>query len=157
MTDATDEAVASPKALLIARARNLRRNATDAEKCLWSLLRDRQMMGVKFRRQHRVGPYIADFAATLHTLIIELDGGQHTDANHATYDAARTEFLKSEGWHVLRFWNNEVLKNLEGVARIIADTLTSRAGSTLTPTLSLREGEGATAPVAAGEIEEVVS
>ncbi len=95
------------------RARGLRRHATDAERLLWSRLRGRQLMDRKFRRQVVVGPYIVDFMSIEDGLIIEADGGQH--AEHAWYDARRTAFLESRGYRVLRFWNNEVLGELDGV------------------------------------------
>ena len=102
------------------RARELRRNATPAERKLWAAL-CRKQLGVKFRRQHAIGPYIADFCCVKHKLIIEVDGSQHLD--QADYDAARTEFLASKGYRVLRFWNHEVMKNLDEVIRLIQDAL----------------------------------
>ncbi len=95
-----------------AKARELRVVLTDAERKLWALLRDRQLAGYKFRRQRPSGRYIADFACVSHRLIIEVDGGQHADSLR---DAARTEWFEQHGWRVLRFWNNEVLGNAEGV------------------------------------------
>jgi len=129
-----DEFVRGQKEWLNNRARELRKNATDAEQLLWSLLRDRQLLGVKFRRQHPEAGAILDFAATKYKLAIELDGGQHAQDDKIKKDLLRTQKLEAEGWKVLRFWNNDVLQNLEGVAMTIADTLT--------PTLSLNEGEG---------------
>src|SRR5690606_28510909 len=129
-----DDWVRGQKEWLKERARELRKNATNAEQLLWSLLRDRQLLGVKFRRQHPEEGVILDFAATKYQLAIELDGGQHAQENNAAKDAVRTKKLEAGGWKVLRFWNNDVLQNLEGVAMTIADTLT--------PTLSLTEGEG---------------
>ena len=101
-------------------ARRLRRNLTDAEIRLWFALRDRRLAGYKFRRQHPIDGFIADFACTKHKLIIEADGGQHGDS---TVDARRTELLEAKGWKVLRFWNNEILSNTEGVIQTILDTL----------------------------------
>lgn len=90
---------------------------TEAEKRLWSILRNRQLAGLKFRRQHPIGRYVADFACFEHRLIVEADGGQH---NESTADEKRTAALNMAGWKVLRFWNNDILENLEGVrARII--------------------------------------
>ena len=97
-------------------ARELRRDATDAEQRLWSALRDRRLRGYRFRRQHPIGDYIVDFACTKHRLIIEADRGQRADSEA---DRRRTAVLESEGWRVLRFWNNDVLANTEGVVETI--------------------------------------
>jgi primosomal protein N' (replication factor Y) len=94
------------------RAKELRRAATDAEKKLWSLLGNRSLDGHKFRRQHPIGPFIADFACVESLLIVEADGGQH---NESTGDERRTAWLNSQGWKVVRFWNNDILNNGEGV------------------------------------------
>jgi len=97
----------------IKKALQLRRNMTDAERKLWAALRDRRLGGIKFRRQHPLGPYVLDFFSEAHKLVIEVDGGQHTaDADR---DAKRTGWLNAHGCRVLRFWNNEVLANLPGV------------------------------------------
>jgi very-short-patch-repair endonuclease len=98
-------------------ARALRRNATDAERAIWRLLRDRRLEGTKFRRQVPIGPFVADFASVSHRLIVELDGGQHADSES---DARRDAFLVSEGWRVLRFWNNDVTQNRDGILESIA-------------------------------------
>jgi very-short-patch-repair endonuclease len=111
------------------RARKLRKNQTDAEAMLWSKLRDRQFLGLKFRRQRPVGRYFADFACVEIGLIIELDGGQHTSA--AAYDRARSDDLAQMGYQVLRFWDNEVLTQTEAVLQKIF-----RTAQTLTPALS---------------------
>jgi very-short-patch-repair endonuclease len=102
------------------RARLLRRAATDAERCLWLALRDRRLGGYRFRRQFPIGHFIVDFACTRHRLIVEADGGQHAD-NEA--DRRRTAWLESEGWHVLRFWNNDILANTSGVVETILKEL----------------------------------
>jgi very-short-patch-repair endonuclease len=94
-------------------ANRLRINQTDAEKLLWFALRNRQIDKLKFRRQVPLGPYIADFVCLENKLIVELDGGQHADA--VKYDEARTRWLEGDGFHVIRFWNNDVLSNREGV------------------------------------------
>jgi len=107
----------------IERARELRQEATDAERRLWSALRDRRLRGYRFRRQHPIGPFIVDFACTRHRLIVEADGGQHAD-NEA--DRRRTAWLESEGWRALRFWNNDVLANTEGVVETILRELSPR-------------------------------
>jgi very-short-patch-repair endonuclease len=94
------------------KARTLRKNSTEAEKRLWAALRSRRFNGYKFRRQRPIGCYIADFVCMEHKLIIEADGGQHADSAH---DSERDVWLKGEGWRILRFWNNDVLANMEGV------------------------------------------
>ena len=109
------------------RARELRRNATDAERILWSRVRDRQLDGRKFRRQYPIGPYVADFACPQERLVVELDGGAH--ASQSDYDAERTRFLEADGYRVLRFWNTDVLMNLAGALEAIRATW----GATLTP------------------------
>ena len=86
-------------------ARRLRANATEAERKLWSLLRRKRIAGLRFRRQHPVGPYIADFYCAAAKLIIELDGSQHCEPSNLAYDAARTKWLERHGYCVLRFNN----------------------------------------------------
>jgi very-short-patch-repair endonuclease len=98
-------------------ARHLRKNMTDAERRLWWELRHRQMAGCKFRRQAPVGPYIADFVCFEERLIIELDGGQH--AERSEEDATRTGWFVEQGFAVLRFWNHQVLEELDGVLEAI--------------------------------------
>ncbi len=102
------------------RARNLRQRSTDAERLLWRHLRDRQLAGLKFRRQHPLGNFIVDFVCVEHQLVIELDGGQH--ATQQQEDAHREAFLMGLGYRILRFWNNEVLGNTEGVLEAIVKT-----------------------------------
>ncbi|WP_116356080.1 DUF559 domain-containing protein [Cupriavidus taiwanensis] len=92
-------------------ARLLRANQTNAEQRLWYRLRDRRFMGLKFKRQHPVGPFIADFVCIEAMLVIEADGGQHGDAR----DGARDAWFRQQGFHVLRFWNSEVLAETEAV------------------------------------------
>jgi very-short-patch-repair endonuclease len=99
------------------RALELQQQSTDAEWKLWRHLRNRQIDGVKFRRQVPVGPYIADFLSLDALLVIELDGGQHS--TQADYDEKRTAWLQKHGFRVLRFWNNDVLTNTEGVLEAI--------------------------------------
>jgi very-short-patch-repair endonuclease len=99
---------------LTKRAREMRRQPTEAERRLWSRLRS-SGLGVRFVRQRPIGPYIADFACRAARLIVELDGGQHgTD-----YDQRRDSYLASKGWRVIRFWNPDVLSNTEGVLEMI--------------------------------------
>ena len=99
-------------------ARKLRGNSTDAERLLWSRIRSRQL-GAKFVRQFPIGPYIADFACRSARLVIELDGGQHREE----IDASRTATIEAYGYRVIRFWNNEVIENLEGVVAAIVQEL----------------------------------
>src|SRR5262245_807382 len=96
-----------------ARARKLRKNQTDTESRLWLQLRRRNLNGVKFRRQHPIGPFILDLCCVERKLVVELDGGQHVDRSAA--DEARTRKLERWGYRVLRFWDNEALSNLDGV------------------------------------------
>ena len=101
----------------VSTARRLRRDQTDAERTLWFRLRDRRLMGMKFRRQMPVASYVVDFCCEAARLIIELDGGQHNE--HPEKDARRTAVLEAQGYLVLRFWNNDVLRNTEGVLESI--------------------------------------
>jgi very-short-patch-repair endonuclease len=103
------------------RARSLRKNMTDAEGKLWRHLRRRQLDGCKFRRQVRIGPYIADFACLNPLIIVEVDGGRHAEAR--AYDARRDDYMRGQGFRVLRFRNNDVLGNIEGVWEAIAAEL----------------------------------
>lgn len=101
-------------------ARRLRRDMTDAEKRIWYALRDRRFAGWKFRRQETIGDrYVVDFICFKASLIVEIDGGQHSDE----VDAERTAFLVAEGYRVIRFWNNDVMSNLEGVASRLYEAL----------------------------------
>ena len=94
---------------------------TDSERFLWKYLRKRQIGGHKFRRQHIIGNYIVDFVCLKKKLVIELDGGQHK--NNIEYDTQRTKYLKLEGFKVIRFWNNQVLNEIEGVLETIYNLL----------------------------------
>jgi very-short-patch-repair endonuclease len=98
-------------------AKKLRYESTEAEKLVWRYLRARRLDGLKFRRQHPIGGYIADFVCLENRIIIEIDGGQH--ANEKNKDREREAWLKNQGFKVLRFWNNEVLENLEGILEVI--------------------------------------
>ena len=102
------------------RARKLRQSSTNAERRMWSALRDRRLARYKFRLQHPIGRYIVDFACTEHALVIEIDGSQHTDN---APDAGRTAWLESLGWKLVRFWNNDVLNNTNGVIEAILKIL----------------------------------
>ena len=98
---------------ILANAKSLRQNQTDAENMLWYHLRAHRFLDLKFKRQKPLGRYIADFICVEQKLVIELDGGQHAERHD--YDAARDAWLRSQGYTVLRFWNNEVMGELEGV------------------------------------------
>ena len=100
-------------------ARNLRKQSTDAERKLWWCLRAKQFSGLKFRRQQVIGNYIVDFVCFSKKIIIELDGSQHMKASNKLQDKIRDQWLKKQGFIVLRFWDNEVLQNIEGVREII--------------------------------------
>ena len=103
------------------RAPTLRRAMTEAERRLWQMLRSRQTQGCRFRRQLPIGRFIADFVCYEAKLIVEIDGGQHDPPTEE--EASRTRFLEGEGYRMLRFWNNEVLDNPEGVRAAIAENL----------------------------------
>ena len=118
----------------IDRARRLRREATPAEKKLWSVLRGGAIGGFKFRRQQRLGPFVADFACQSARLVIEIDGDSH--AHQIEYDARRTEFLMREGYRVLRFTNLDVMDNLEGVSRVIELALAGKPSPSHSPMAS---------------------
>ena len=102
-------------------AKVLRKNFPDTERLLWKYLRAKQMEGCKFRRQEPVGSYIVDFICQEKRIVIEVDGGQHSPENKR--DKERDKWLKGKGYKVLRFWNNEVLSNTEGVLEVIRDCL----------------------------------
>jgi len=115
------------------QARTLRRAPTDAERKLWFLLRALKPLGFHFRRQAPIGTYIADFVWHAGKLVIELDGSQHADAQ-AAYDAKRTEWLQSQGYRVLRFWNNDVLRSPRSVGEAILAAARSSAANPKNPT-----------------------
>ena len=113
---------ATPKIFNISQ--ELRHNQTPAEARLWQGLRAHQTAGIHFRRQHAIGNFIVDFCSPHEKLIIEVDGGQHLEQQ--AYDQLRTEFLQSKGYRILRFWNNDVLKNMDGVIQVIMETLLTK-------------------------------
>ena len=103
------------------RARSLRSQRTEAEHRLWQHLRDRRLAGFKFRRQHQIGPFFADFFCAQARLVVEVDGSQHAD--DAAYDLRRERYLAAAGVRVLRFWNHDVLARTEVVLAVIAVAL----------------------------------
>ena len=103
----------------VPRARRLRRDMTDAERKLWWHLRRLPIEHSYFRRQATIGPYFADFACHERRLIIEIDGAQHNEPENVVRDAQRSAYLRSHGYRILRFWNNDVLKNINGVMEAI--------------------------------------
>ncbi|HUW59959.1 MAG TPA: endonuclease domain-containing protein [Candidatus Bathyarchaeia archaeon] len=121
----------------------MRYDDMDAEKLLWRLLRNRQLGGAKFRRQHAVGPYILDFYCHEARLAIELDGGQHGESDQVRRDEERTRYLQEQGIHVLRFWNHQVRTNSSGVLQAVWDALFPASAVTLLPHPNpLPQGEG---------------
>ncbi len=106
------------KGKLIPIARTLRKNQTDAEKLLWRKLRDRQLEGMKFRRQRPIGKYIVDLVCIEKKIVVEADGSQHFQSEE---DKIRDGYLREQGYTVLRFWNNDILKNIDGVIQRIWD------------------------------------
>src|SRR5579872_4882043 len=135
------------KAKTTAASRRLRRDATMAEQRLWYRIRSRSTLGMKFVRQEPIGPYIVDFVCREYRLIIEVDGGQHAENER---DVVRDHWLHDHGYRVMRFWNNEVLENTEGVLETIADALRS------SPSPRLRgegRGEGLSPHTPTPEIE----
>ena len=117
--------------LKITRARELRKNQTEAELFLWSDLRAHRLGGYNFKRQHPIGPYIVDFVCLEGRLVVELHGGQHLEPGE--YDAARTTYLNSRGFSVIRFWNNQVLAETDGVKEAILLALSRDFGISPSP------------------------
>ncbi len=107
------------------KAKALRADVPDAEKLLWSHLRAGQMEGHKFRRQHPIGPYVADFACVKSKLVIEVDGFTHTSDGEVAHDKKRDAYMVSFGWHILRFWNEHIYRDIDTVLGEIIDTLSS--------------------------------
>lgn len=108
---------------LVKQARKLRRKQTPEEARLWSTLRDRRLLGYKFRRQFPIDKYIVDFCCLKKRLRIELDGGQHNEKLRTARDEVRDEYLKSQNFRILRIWNNELGQNTEGVLQKVLDLL----------------------------------
>ncbi len=106
-------------------AKQLRKQLTPAEECLWQALRNRKLKGLRFRRQHPVGRFIVDFYCPEYKLVIEVDGGIHTE--QMDYDAIRTEEMQAYGYHIIRFENQQVLENLDLVLEVIYQTTLTRS------------------------------
>lgn len=107
----------------ISLARGLRSRQTDAERRLWNALRIMHSDGLKFRRQHPIGPYIVDFVNLDRKLVVEIDGSQHNESEAQEADTRRTKWLEAEGYWVLRFWDSDVLTNMDGVFATIRENL----------------------------------
>jgi very-short-patch-repair endonuclease len=130
-----------PRAVRPDRARRLRSNPTNAELRLWQNIRKKQLSGYRFRRQVPLGPYVADFVCIERSLVVEVDGGQHSWRE--AQDLRRTAWLEAHGWRVVRFWNNEVMENLIGVLERLMIELGDR-GERPHPNPPPQAGEGAT-------------
>jgi very-short-patch-repair endonuclease len=118
-------------------AKNLRKRATDAERLLWKYLRIKQLENLKFKRQQPIGTYIVDFVCFEKRIVIEVDGGQHSASEN---DAMRDAWLSSQGFKVLRFWNHEVLTNIEGVLEVIRRSCIHSSPNSPSPTPPLQGG-----------------
>lgn len=127
---------------LIKVARNLRKESTNTERFLWRHLRRHQLADLKFRRQQPIGRYVVDFVCFERHIIVEVDGGQHQE--NKDKDITRDIWLESQGFRVLRFWDNEVLTNIQGVLEMIRESCCSATPSPLSP------------PIQGGEIKEVL-
>ncbi len=101
---------------------------TDAELKLWNEIRAHRLMGLGFKRQVPIGPYIVDFACPSHRLIVEVDGSQHGEVENQAKDAVRSSYLEGRGWTVLRFWNDDILRDIDGVCQHVV--IAAGAGST---------------------------
>ena len=109
---------------------------TEQERKIWNIIKNRQFLGYRFRRQFPIGNYIVDFVCREKKIIIEIDGGQHNEATNINYDNKRTEYLKKEGYTVIRFWNNEIDNNLSGVYEKLTEIFE------ITPSQPSPSGEG---------------
>ncbi len=112
--------------IILARAREMRHPLTRAEALLWARIRDRQLGGFKFRRQHPIDRFIVDFYCPEHRLIIEVDGPSHTSPEQIEYDKARTEWLNDNGYQLIRFWNEQVYDSIEPVLESILNRCATR-------------------------------
>jgi very-short-patch-repair endonuclease len=118
-----------------------RKEPTEPERLMWSLLRDRRLNGYRFRRQHPIGKYVADFACIEHRIVVELDGSQH--AERAEHDQVRDAFIRKQGFNVLRFWNPDLRQNRGGVLETILYALAARPSpASLRSARSPQRGEG---------------
>ena len=115
----------------IEKSRDLRKNMTPQERKLWYIIKNRQFFGYRFRRQFPLGQYIVDFICRAKKIIIEIDGGQHNEIKNIQYDNKRTEYLISEGYKVIRFWNNDIDKNIGGVYEKLKEVF--EIGENITP------------------------
>ncbi|MFS2176379.1 endonuclease domain-containing protein [Rhizobium pisi] len=106
-----------------ANARRMRKAVTDAELKLWNELRAHRLMGLGFRRQMPIAGYIVDFVCPAHRLVVEIDGSQHALAENVSYDDIRTRRLQADGWTVLRFWNDDILRDMDNVCSHIIRTI----------------------------------
>jgi very-short-patch-repair endonuclease len=131
MTEPHKKSVWQVTRTMRARARSLRRDSTDSERIIWSALRAHRLNGASFRRQKPIGPYVADFVCQATRLIIEIDGGQHFEAEQQKRDARRDAFLASKGYRVLRFNNYDVMTNRTGVLETIAAAIDHSPSLTL--------------------------
>lgn len=120
------------------RSRALRKQSSEAEKLLWQKLRRKQFHGLRFRRQFPLGPYFGDFVCLPARLVIEVDGGQHAEVAQADHDKRRTDWLRTENFRVLRFWNPDIFENMDGVLDMI-DAAIREAPLPLSPS---RKGRG---------------
>ena len=109
--------------MINSKARELRKNPTESERALWKHLRMRQLGGYKFRRQQPIGQYIVDFVSFEGRVVVELDGGQHSQ--QMDYDSKRTAWLEAQGYRVLRFWNTRVLQEIEAIKAVVLKVLES--------------------------------
>jgi len=131
---------------LLEFARRMRHFSTDAERRLWRVLRNRNLGGFKFRRQVPMGNYIIDFYCLEAKVVVEADGGQHSEPSHVTYDNKRTAFLKSQGVHVMRFWDHDVLRDTEVVREMVYRVCDERRSLVIPPHPNpLPKGEGVNA------------
>jgi very-short-patch-repair endonuclease len=137
------------------RAQDLRNNATEAERRLWSRLRQRQLGGFKFSRQIAVGPFVCDFLCRERSLAIELDGGQH--AERIAHDERRTAFLNAQGITVLRFWNNDVFENIDGVLQLTLGKLEELPAKFERPPLPLAGGDEPRSGERVGPTDEILA
>jgi very-short-patch-repair endonuclease len=118
-------------------ARKLRKNLSDAERVLWQILRNRQLAGWKFRRQHPIGPFIVDFVCIEKKLVVEVDGGQH--ATSLQEDTKRTRYLENKGYRVVHFWNNDVLRESDSVLNVVLNFLSGSPSPCPSPPKGARE------------------